>query len=166
VIPEFATINQGETVQILASGATTYSWTPTNGLSCTDCPNPIASPSLTTTYIVTGTDGAGCSGTATVTIFVTQVCGELFIPTVFSPNENGPSINNTLCVMGNCISELNYAVFNRWGEKVFETTDPESCWDGTYKGQPVNSGVYAYKIFAKLFDNTVIEESGNLTVVR
>jgi gliding motility-associated-like protein len=166
VIPEFATINQGETVQIVASGATTYSWTPTNGLSCTDCPNPIASPSLTTTYIVTGTDGSGCTGTATVTIFVTQVCGELFIPTVFSPNENGPSINNTLCVMGNCISELNYAVFNRWGEKVFETTDPEACWDGTYKGQPVNSGVYAYKIYAKLFDNTVIEESGNLTVVR
>jgi gliding motility-associated-like protein len=166
VIPEFATINQGETVQIVASGATTYSWTPTNGLSCTDCPNPIASPSLTTTYIVTGTDGSGCTGTATVTIFVTQVCGELFIPTVFSPNENGPSINNTLCVMGNCIAELNYAVFNRWGEKVFETTDPESCWDGTYKGQPVNSGVYAYKIYAKLFDNTVIEESGNLTVVR
>jgi gliding motility-associated-like protein len=166
VIPEFATINQGETVQIVASGATTYSWTPTNGLSCTDCPNPIASPSLTTTYIVTGTDGAGCSGTATVTIFVTQVCGELFIPTVFSPNENGPSINNTLCVMGNCISELQYAVFNRWGEKVFETTDPESCWDGTYKGQPVNSGVYAYKLYAKLFDNTVVEESGNLTVVR
>jgi gliding motility-associated-like protein len=166
VIPEFATINQGETVQIVASGATTYSWTPTNGLSCTDCPNPIASPSLTTTYIVTGTDGSGCTGTATVTIFVTQVCGELFIPTVFSPNENGPSINNTLCVMGNCISELNYTVFNRWGEKVFETTDPESCWDGTYKGQPVNSGVYAYKLYAKLFDNTVIEESGNLTVVR
>jgi gliding motility-associated-like protein len=166
VIPEFATINEGETVQIVASGATSYSWTPANGLSCTNCPNPIASPSLTTTYIVTGTDGSGCTGTATVTIFVTQVCGELFIPTVFSPNENGPSINNTLCVMGNCISELNYAVFNRWGEKVFETTDPESCWDGTYKGQPVNSGVYVYKIYAKLFDNTVIEESGNLTVVR
>ena len=166
VIPEFATINQGETVQLVASGATSYSWTPVNGLSCTNCPNPIASPSLTTTYIVTGTDGSGCTGTATVTIFVTQVCGELFIPTVFSPNENGPSINNTLCVMGNCISELNYAVFNRWGEKVFETTDPESCWDGTYKGQPVNSGVYAYKLYAKLFDNTVVEESGNLTVVR
>jgi len=166
VIPEFATINQGETVQIVASGATSYSWTPVNGLSCTNCPNPIASPSTTTTYLVTGDDGSGCTGTATVTIFVTQVCGELFIPTVFSPNENGPSINNTLCVMGNCISELQYAVFNRWGEKVFETTDPESCWDGTYKGQPVNSGVYAYKLYAKLFDNTVVEESGNLTVVR
>jgi len=68
--------------------------------------------------------------------------------------------------MGNCISELNYAVFNRWGEKVFETTGPESCWDGTYKGQPVKSGVYAYKLYAKLFDNTVVEESGNLTLVR
>ena len=166
VIPEFATINEGESIQILASGASTYSWSPSNGLTCTNCPNPIASPSTTTTYIVTGDDDFGCTGTASVTIFVTQVCGEIFVPTVFSPNEHGPTMNNSLCVLGNCISEMVYAVYNRWGEKIFETTDPQICWDGTYKGQPVNTGVYAYKLYAKLFDNTVIEESGNLTVVR
>ena len=76
-------------------------------------------------------------------------------------NASSPELVNAL---KNHLSEAEEHV-NRL-EKVFETTDPESCWDGTYKGQPVNSGVYAYKIYAKLFDNTVIEESGNLTVVR
>jgi gliding motility-associated-like protein len=166
VQPENVTINQGESVQLFASGADTYTWSPASGLSCTDCSSPFASPSTTTVYTVTGTDASGCTGVAAVTVFVTQVCGDLFVPTVFSPNDKGPSINNTLCVMGGCIAELTYAVYNRWGEKIFETTDPEQCWDGMYKDKPVNSGVYAYKLYAVLFDGTVIEESGNLTIVR
>ena len=164
--PENVTINQGESIQLFASGADTYTWSPTAGLSCTDCANPIASPSTTTVYTVTGTDASGCTGVAEVTVFVTQICGDLFVPTVFSPNDKGPSINNTLCVMGGCIAELTYAVYNRWGEKLFETRDPEVCWDGLYKDKPVNSGVYAYKLHAVLFDGTAIEESGNLTIVR
>ena len=164
--PENVTINQGESVQLFASGADSYTWSPSEGLSCTDCADPIASPSTTTVYTVTGTDASGCTGVAAVTVFVIQVCGDLFVPTVFSPNDKGPAINNTLCVMGGCIAELTYAVYNRWGERIFETTDPEICWDGLYKDKPVNSGVYAYKLYAELFDGTVIEESGNLTIVR
>jgi len=115
---------------------------------------------------VTGTDASGCTGTAIAIITVTQVCGDLYVPTVFSPNGTGPAANNVLCVMGSCIAELTYAVYNRWGEKVFETSDKTICWDGLYKGKEVNSGVYAYKLNARLFDGTVIEESGNLTVIR
>lgn len=166
VTPISSTIQQGETVQLNATGATTYTWTPSTGLSCTDCSNPIANPTITTTYTVTGTDDSGCTGTTEVTLFVVQVCGDIFVPTVFSPNGTGPTANNTLCIYGSCISELSYAVYNRWGERVFETTDNTICWDGTYKGKALNSGVYAYKIIVTLFDGTYIEESGNLTLVR
>ena len=166
VTPGVWSINAGESVQLNATGADTYSWSPTNGLSCSDCQNPIASPSISTTYTVTGTDASGCTGTAIAIITVTQVCGDLYVPTVFSPNGTGPAANNVLCVMGSCIAELTYAVYNRWGEKVFETSDKTICWDGVYKGKEVNAGVYAYKLNARLFDGTVIEESGNLTVIR
>jgi gliding motility-associated-like protein len=160
-------ILQGETVQLSATGATTYTWTPTTNLSCVNCPTPIATPNTTTTYIVAGTDPSGCTGVDTVTIFVQTVCGDLFIPTAFSPNGSGPSANNTLCIYGNCIAELNYAVYNRWGEKVFETTEVEQqCWDGTFRGKELNSGIYAYKIRVTLFDGTYVEESGNLTLLR
>jgi len=164
--PVSTTIQAGETVQLNASGATSYIWTPSTGLDCFDCPDPIASPTQTTIYTVTGTDSSGCTGVDYATVFVTQICGDIFIPTVFSPNGTGPTANNTLCVYGSCISELQYAVYNRWGEKVFETTDSNICWDGMYKDKPLNSGVFAYKLIVTLFDGTYIEESGNLTLIR
>jgi gliding motility-associated-like protein len=154
----------GESVQITASGATTYTWTPTTGLSCTNCSNPIASPTVTTTYTVTGTDASGCIGTANVTIVVEQLCGEIFIPTIFSPNDDG--LNDFECVMGGCVNTMVFAIYNRWGEKVFESNTIENCWDGTYKGKKVNTGVYVYKLNAVLNDGTEIEKAGNINVVR
>ena len=160
-------ILQGETVQLNATGATSYTWSPTTGLSCVNCESPIAAPTITTTYIVTGIDPSGCTGEDEVTIFVETLCGDLYIPTAFSPNASGPSANNTLCIYGNCITSLNYAVFDRWGEKVFETSEVnQQCWDGTFRGKELNTGIYAYKIRVTLTDGTYIEESGNLTLLR
>jgi gliding motility-associated-like protein len=166
ITPSSASILQGENVQLDVTGGTSYTWTPATGLSCTTCPDPIATPSSTTTYIVNATDDSGCFGADTITIYVTQICGDIFVPTVFSPNGTGPSANNTLCIYGNCISELSYAIYNRWGEKVFETTDPQICWDGNYKDKPLNPGVFAYKLVVTLFDGSTVIESGNLTLVR
>lgn len=164
--PETSTILEGQSVVLTATGALTYQWTPSTGLSCSDCASPTASPSTTTTYIVTGTDANGCTGSDTVTVYVQTVCGDLFVPNIFSPNGNGPQANEFLCIYGNCISELHYAVYNRWGELVFETTSTEICWDGNYKNKPAISGVYAYKLYAMLFNGDVVETSGNLTLVR
>jgi gliding motility-associated-like protein len=162
VSPVSQTINSGESVLLQAGGASTYSWAPggetTSSITVT--------PTTTTTYTVTGTDANGCTGTAQVTISVVTQCGDFFVPTVFSPDGQGVAVNNTLCVFGNCIAELKYSVYNRWGEVVFTTEDPEICWDGMFRDKPVQSGVYAYKVYAVLFDNTVIEESGNLTILK
>ena len=59
-----------ESVQLSASGAVSYSWSPPTGLSCTNCQSPIASPPATTIYTVTGTDAFGCSNTDEVTVDV------------------------------------------------------------------------------------------------
>lgn len=166
VSPISSTIQEGETVQLNAFGATSYTWSPSEGLDNPNISNPIASPTITTIYTVTGTDDSGCVGTASLTVFVEQNCGEIFVPTIFSPNGVGPNVNNTLCIYGNCISELKYAIYNRWGEKVFETTDPVICWDGTYKNKELNSGVYAYKLIVQLYNGTYLEQSGNVTLVR
>jgi gliding motility-associated-like protein len=154
----------GESVQLTASGATTYTWTPTTGLSCTNCSNPIASPTVTTTYTVTGTDASGCIGTANVTIVVEQLCGEIFIPTIFSPNDDG--LNDEQCVLGGCIRSMNFSIYNRWGEIVFESNSRNICWDGTYKEKPVSIGVYVYKFSGVLEDGSIVQKSGNLNVVR
>jgi len=165
--PDISTINQGDTVSISASGATSYTWTPTSGLSCTTCPNPDASPAQSTNYVVTGSDASGCTGTASVTIIVIEDCGELYVPTVFAPNgSSGNPENQRLCVYGNCISSLSYTVYDRWGNKVFETTTTDLCWDGMYKGKELNAGVFAYKLIVTLHNGDYKEESGNVTLVR
>lgn len=65
------TICSGQSTTLTASGASTYLWSPSTGLSCTTCPNPVASPSVTTIYTVTGTDaGSGCTTTQTITITI------------------------------------------------------------------------------------------------
>jgi gliding motility-associated-like protein len=64
------TICSGTSTTLLATGANSYSWTPATGLSCINCANPTANPTVTTTYTVTGTDGNGCTNTATVTVNV------------------------------------------------------------------------------------------------
>lgn len=166
VSPTSVTIQAGETVQLDASGATTYTWTPSAGLSCDTCASTTASPSITTIYTVTGTDATGCTGTADALVVVQKVCGDIYVPTVFAPNGTGTVENKMVCVYGNCIAEMKYAIYNRWGEKVFETEDPTICWDGTYKGKEMNAGVFAYKLIVTLTNGEYIEESGNITLVR
>ena len=167
VNPETSTINSGESVELSATGGVNYTWSPDSGLSCSDCSNPTASPTATTTYTVIATDDQGCSGQATALVIVESNCLGLFVPTIFSPNSSGPDANNTLCLLGDasCVSTLNFQVYDRWGELVFETATIENCWDGTFKGKPVQSGVYIYRLYA-IVDGEVIEESGNTTVVR
>jgi gliding motility-associated-like protein len=165
-VPENATITAGDSIQLTASGGLTYLWSPASGLSCTDCVSPIASPSVTTTYTVTGFDAAGCLNTALVTITVEERCGEVFIPTIFSPDGSGPIQNETLCIEGNCIRELVYQVYNRWGQQIFQTQSIDSCWDGTFNGKPVDAGAYVYRAVIILNDGTSKEESGIITIIK
>jgi gliding motility-associated-like protein len=166
VIPENTTILIGDSVQLQAFGGVTYSWSPSIGLSCDTCSNPVASPTVTTTYIVTGLDNNGCFNAAEAIVNVNSPCGEVFVPTIFSPDDTGPTANETLCIFGNCIKELRYEVFNRWGQKVFQSLDKSACWDGTFNGKPSESGAYVYKVYYLLNDGTSKEEAGNLTLIR
>ena len=126
-----------------------YSWQPTNGLSCTNCASPKASPQTTTTYTLTKKQ---CKATtsARVTLSVKTDCDvkkQLEIPNVFTPNEDG--VNDTFRIQlpsGSAFKEFN--VYNRWGNLV-HSTEPHGqtvlLWDGrTTGGEACSSGVYYY----------------------
>lgn len=173
VTPIFSSIESGESVVMTATGGTNYTWTPSTGLSCDDCDVTVATPTETTTYYVTSIDSSGCTGGDTALVEIKINCGDFYIPNIFSPN--GDQNNDYLCIYGSCVRKLNYAVYDRWGEKVFETeftvdleakNYDEVCWDGTFRGKPLNTGVYAYKVYAELDNGDIIEESGNLTLVK
>lgn len=67
----------------------------------------------------------------------------LFIPSAFSPG-NGDGLNDRLYLYGNGIKKMSLIVFNRWGEKVFESDHVTMGWDGIYKNEPQPSGVYSF----------------------
>jgi gliding motility-associated-like protein len=121
---------------------------------------------ITTTYSVIASDSAGCVGNGNTLITVNLICNELYVPNVFSPN--GDLHNDKLVISGltNCIDTFSLSIYDRWGERVFETDVPTDYWDGTYKGKAMSTGVFVYKLIILLIDGTTVEQSGNTTLTR
>jgi len=164
------TINLGDNTTLHGSlssgnfGITSYTWTPSTDLSCTACPNPVANPSVTTQYYLTVMDKNGCKSTDSMTVFVDLVCFTPFIPSAFSPNNDKE--NDILYVRSNCLTNFSFKVYDRWGEKVFETSDIEKGWDGTLHGTPMNIGVFVYTLEGFLSNGKEVKQKGNITLVR
>ena len=168
-LPIDTIINPGFNVDITVTGGLDYTWTSnTLGLSCDDCPNPTAMPDSSTMYYVTATDSNGCVGYDSVFVEIKLICGEIFVPTIFSPNGTGPDANNKLWVFGkaSCIQRFSFQIYDRWGEMVFESADISIGWDGNFKERPLPNGNFVYKLSILLYDNTIYNSSGSLTLVR
>ncbi len=237
----------GEEVQLqVLSDAENLEWSPTSGLSCTDCPDPIVTPFATTQYTVTG-DTEGCPGSATVNVQVRNPPGifiesdppgnipqgeDVTVTAVTNPDVsttgafewflngeqigNGPSLTTTIIATDNnfivnlvdefgCntsaelyifgspplydipsaftpdgdglndvfsfLSEGNiemetFQIFNRWGQKVFETRDKDMGWDGTHKGTMAPSDVYVYIVKFNLPGQPDQILKGDVTLIR
>lgn len=146
------TITSGSSTQLAALGGSTYFWTPPTGLSCDTCQAPIASPVITTTYCVLVSDSSGCSDTACLQVIVrvadtvpVVLCGTVYVPNAFTPGNND-FINDSFKPVTNCVHDYSFLIFNRWGEKLFETTDSQEGWNGQFKGKICKQEVYVYKI--------------------
>lgn len=163
VSPEDTLIYLGQTVTINTVSETPVFWTPSEGLSCDDCNSPVASPTETTLYCAQSIKN-GCTSSACVTIEVENICGEVFVPDAFSPNGDGN--NDCLKVYSNCLKELQFRVYSRWGELLYENTEIDACWNGTHNGKSLNTGVYAYTVSAILKDGEVVDIKGNVTLFK
>lgn len=142
----------------------TYSWSPTASLSCTNCPNPVATPTAATWYVVTMTTPEGCSFKDSIFIDYRIICGEVYVPNIFSPNQDGN--NDYFKPYGRCLEQIQLSVYDRWGNKVFYTEDLTEGWDGTYKGKMMNTGTYVYQLTGKLIYGEMIDLKGNVTLTR
>ncbi len=164
-------IHLGQSVQLLANtGAVTYLWSPANLLNDSAIYNPLATPTASTVFTVTVTDAGGCrfSDSVLVTIDINVNCDTLsiFMPTAFSPNGDGH--NDVLYVRGiqTCITNMLLQIFDRWGELVFQTETIANGWDGTFRGQKLNEGVFAYYLTGSLANGRTISKKGNITLLR
>lgn len=163
------TIAPGETAQLEATfdPGYTYEWSPAGSLNNAGIHNPEAMPSQTTVYTVRVRDADGCSNTAALRVVViAPECRDpyIYVPNGFSPNGDGR--NDVLFVRGNFIDELFFVIYDRWGEKVFETTSQDIGWDGRFRGRPLNSDVFAYYMRVRCFNGEEYVKKGNVTLLR
>jgi len=152
-------------------GLDTLVWTPFTSINCltTDCVTVEINPAETTTYLLTVTDRNGCTGTDDITIEVKDV-RNVYFANIFTPNRDG---NNDYfqAVTGPGVEKiLSFAIFDRWGNRVFEKADflPDPAgtdgWDGTFDGRRLDPGVYVYYAKALFIDGKEIEYSGSVTL--
>jgi hypothetical protein len=173
-----ATIEFGDTYEIDVETnipnwqITEIVWTNTETLDCTDCLDPVASPLITTPYIIVITTDKGCTKSASIVVHVDRENMPVFVPNVFSPDANG--INDRLTVFAKESAVVNVKsmkIMSRWGESVyvdgnFAPNDISRGWDGSHRGKPVDNGVFLWYAEVEYIDGSSEMLSGDVTVLR
>ena len=157
-------IAEGQSTQLLATGGIMYQWSPITGLSNPGIFNPVASPDETITYVVEVTDQNSCQNQDSVTVTVVEA--DIWAPDAFTPNGDGR--NDIFYVRNNGAEEFLFMVFNRNGEVIFSTSNPDTGWDGTRQGsgEKMPSGAYVYSAKGQLSDGNPFNQSGMINLIR
>ncbi|HEX2535309.1 MAG TPA: gliding motility-associated C-terminal domain-containing protein, partial [Chitinophagaceae bacterium] len=150
--------------RLRASGGLRYQWTPAESLDRADIPNPMATPDATTVYTVRVTSDKGCTAEGQVEVQRLPGPGMFELPNAYTPNGDGKNDCFGVQTWGK-VTNLKFTVFSRWGEVLFETTDPRICWNGIYKGKALPTGVYVYVIEATTQCGPV-RRKGTITLIR
>ena len=174
VLPSELTVILGETLIVEAyTNLTSWQnllWNPLPDPACPNCLRQEWIPDASRIYEVVITDNSGCSATASVQVLV-QRQDDIYIPNVFSPNDDG--IHDWWYLdAGNSIVSLNtLQIFDRWGDMVYflEAPTPVDAWhgwDGRAGGKVVNPGVFVYYLEYQLINGATVIKKGDVTVVR
>ena len=145
-------------------GATSYLWNFGDGDTAIDT-NPSHIFPATNIYDVClkATNDAGCSDDTCIKVRAI-IKPLLDVPTAFTPGRFG--INSRIRVQGFGISQMQWSIYNRWGQKVYETSSIKSAWDGTFKGELQPVDVYTYTLDVTFTDGTKAQKTGDITLLR
>jgi gliding motility-associated-like protein len=160
----------GQTLQLNAvdvnnSGFTSYQWSPAVGLDNPGIPDPIATVTADITYVVTATTPQGCVGTDTIMIKAVNT-SDIIVPNAFRP-DGGNGKNDILRPHAVGIQTLKYfAVYDRWGQRVYFTTNEGGGWDGTVGGQAQPMGTYVWMAQGLDFSGRSVVRQGTVILIR
>lgn len=159
-------IRLGESLQFEVGGGVYYYWSPADGtINDPNINNPVVTPTdSVTTYTVQVMNLWGCLSMANIDVYVDQDVSQ-FVPSAFSPNGDGKN-DIFRIVKLNSQKLVDFRVFNRWGETMFETANRETGWDGTWRGRPQDVGTYTYQIIVALPNGLNRTYKGNVTLIR
>lgn len=164
------TIMVGDTTQlgvVITTDVVDVIWQADTTLSATDINNPLAYPTATRTYYVVVTDAQGCRKRDSVIVVVLRKpCEEanIYVPNAFTPNGDGR--NDVFYVRGKNIFKMYVAVYDRWGQRMFETRDISRGWDGTFKGKALDPAVFGFYVEGECPGGEQFFKKGNVTLLR
>lgn len=163
-LPLVPVTNGSTTFTNLSTNAVSYFWAFGDGTSSTE-ENPVHMYNKTGKYTVCleAKNTSGCVDTVCKTVSA-DVMPAIGVPTAFSPNGDGA--NDILYVRGAAVKTVDFKVYNRFGEMVFETTNMDFGWDGNYKGKPQEMEAYAWTLEATFIDDSFVKQKGNVTLLR
>jgi gliding motility-associated-like protein len=153
------------TSNLNATGASSYSWVPGADLDDSNSATPVARLAATTQFVVKGTSANGCYTYDSITIKVSETGENAFsVPNAFTPNHDG--VNDCFGIRNwGSVNLQEFSIYNRWGQRVFDTKNPSDCWDGTFKGQKQDAGAFVYIIKASSICGNIFRK-GNLILIR
>jgi len=149
---------------------TRWRWQPFMGLSCSNCPQPVAAPQLTTTYRVQVLNNGGCKAEDEIRVTVLCNNANIYIPNTFSPNGDG--MNDVFFVRGKGIATIKtMTIFNRWGAVVFrannvDINDQSAGWRGTFNNTALGQDVFVYQVDVVCENNSLITLKGDVTLLK
>ena len=146
------------------AGVTSYTWTPASFLSDPTSATPIATLTADQRFIVSGTTPAGCQGSDDILVKVYKG-PDIYVPSAFTPNNDG--LNDLLRPIPVGIKDFKFfRVFNRWGQLVFATQDPQRGWDGKINGASQGTGTFVWMAEAIDYKGNLVTRKGVVSIVR
>ena len=145
-------------------------WTPSIGLSCDDCPNPIVNLEENQNYQILVTDINGCEDIVDVRVEVLRIIS-VYLPNVFTPDNQDNNLFFPFSTEQHITNVDNFYIYDRWGNRVFANhdflpNDPSAGWDGTILGADATPGVYAYILEIFYADGTSEIIANDVTLLR
>ena len=162
-IKKIDTIFTGQSLQLPANNDGTITWTYDPSLSCTNCPHPIASPTVTTIYTATNEIEEGCRRSDQFTLVVLKDA-VINIPSAFTPNGDG--LNDWFGPLGKVPNEFSMQVFDRNGTLFYKSSSTYSRWDGRVKGAVQPHGIYVYLVQYRDMKGVMILKKGTVALIR
>lgn len=140
-----------------------YTWTPSTGLNVADVANPIAMVDNDITYSVIAETRHGCIATDDIQIKVLKSI-DIYVPNAFTPNNDG--LNDILKAIPAGIKNfIGFSIWNRWGQLVFTTSDPNTGWNGLWKNS-LQDGVFVWVAEAIDYNGNKISRKGTVLLIR
>jgi gliding motility-associated-like protein len=164
--PTFVIVGNTTTLVYTGAPGSIINWLPVGSTTPAVGYTVTAAPVKPTTYTAIVSTGACIDKAQVLVEAYTEGCIEkdVFVPNTFTPNGDGQ--NDVLYVRGLKVNEVYFAVYNRWGEMVFESKDMSKGWDGIYKGRPADVGVFGWYLKVKCFNGEETFRKGNVTLIR